>query len=278
APTVAALARCIAETRRTERGVEIPPPQPLPRDRDLPLSFAQQRLWFIDQMDPGNPAYNLALPVRLRGRLELDALAGSLSAVRRRHEVLRTTFTTRDGKPVQVIASVPAEGMALVDLRALPEAARERETRRLARDDAARPFDLGRGPLLRTAVLRLADDDHVFLLTMHHIVTDGWSMEVLIREVVTLYGAAVRDERSPLPELGIQYADFAGWQRQWLEKKVFAAQLETWKNRLRPPLAVVELPADRPRPALRTYRGTTRGISLSDPLSTALRGLARREG
>ncbi|MCP4656226.1 MAG: AMP-binding protein, partial [bacterium] len=170
APTVAALARCIAETRRTERGVEIPPPVPVPRDRDLPLSFAQQRLWFIDQMDPGNPAYNLALPVRLRGRLDPAALAGGLSAVHRRHEVLRTTFTTRDGKPVQVIGPESTEVMALVDLRALPEATREREARRLARDDAARPFDLARGPLLRTAVLRLADDDHVFLLTMHHIV------------------------------------------------------------------------------------------------------------
>ncbi|HVR96505.1 MAG TPA: amino acid adenylation domain-containing protein, partial [Thermoanaerobaculia bacterium] len=275
ARTLAELARVV---RESHGGVQAPPIAPAPRhagDSDLPLSFAQQRLWFLDQLEPGNPAYNIPLGVRLTGELSPGLLERVFAEVVRRHEALRTTFVSRGGWPVQVIAVPGVTGLEtlrkpelpVVDLSQLPERAFE-----LAREEAWRPFDLQRGPLLRLVLIRLAERDHILLVTMHHIVSDGWSLGVLLREVAAL--CSLRD----LPDLGLQYADFAVWQRQWLQGEVLEAQLAYWKRQLEGAPRVLELPLDRPRPAVQTTRGAARHVSLPPRLSEALHGLCRREG
>ena len=276
-PTVAGLAEGIEVAMRAKRGLPAPPMLPLPRDRELPLSFAQERLWFLDQLEPDSPAYNIPAAVRIRGSLNVTALEQSVNDIVRRHKALRTTFATVDGEPVQVIA--PAKPLSLVslDLRALPEDEREAEALRLATEEAQRPFDLAQGPLLRATLLRLGEEEHIALLTMHHIASDGWSMGVLIREVAALYQAFSTGEPSPLPELPIQYADFAVWQRQWLQGEVLEAQLAYWKQQLAD-IPVLELPTDRPRPAIQTSRGAHQSLELSQTLTEALKALSRQEG
>jgi glycosyltransferase involved in cell wall biosynthesis len=185
-----------------------------PRDGRLPLSYAQQCLWISDQLQPGTSVYNILNALRLRGRLDLPALEHAFSEVARRHEILRTTFAMADGAPVQVINAVQPISLAVLDLSTVAEAERETEVRRVATEEAQRPFDLSAGPLLRASVVRLTEQEHVLLCTMHHIISDGWSMGVLIRELTTLYAAYISGQESPLPELGIQYADFAHWQRE----------------------------------------------------------------
>ncbi|HEX8351419.1 MAG TPA: amino acid adenylation domain-containing protein, partial [Pyrinomonadaceae bacterium] len=250
------------------------------RGQGVPLSFAQQRLWFLDQLEPGASAYNVPLAVRLTGQLDAGALARSLSEIVSRHESLRTTFdVAADGQPVQVIADARVTEVPLEDLRGLPEAVREDEARRLARAEAERPFDLTRGPLLRARLLRLSDEEHVLLVTMHHIVSDGWSMGVLVREVAALYGAyAAGAVESPLAELPIQYADFAVWQREFLQGERLEAELAYWRGRLGGELPVLELPTDRPRPAMLTHRGARQTHTLPPALVAALRDLGREEG
>ncbi|HVR95722.1 MAG TPA: non-ribosomal peptide synthase/polyketide synthase, partial [Thermoanaerobaculia bacterium] len=265
-PTVAGLARAVQESGEGQA----PPIVPVLRDGDLPLSFAQQRLWFLDQLEPGNPAYNIPLAVRLTGELPVDRLRGVFAEVVRRHESLRTTFASRDGRAVQVI-SPPRVELPVLDLSQVPES----EALRLARDEARRPFDLQRGPLLRLALVRLSEKEHLLLLTMHHVVSDGWSMGVLLREIAALHSGRA------LPELAVQYADFAVWQRSWLEGEVLEAQLEYWRRQLghlNGAPQVLELPLDRPRPAVQTFRGAARDISLPLDLSAAVHGLCRREG
>jgi len=188
-PTVAGLAVGIEMARRAEEEARIPPILPVSRGQPIPLSFAQQRLWFIDQWEPGSPAYNVPAAVRLRGSLNVAALRRGLAEIVRRHEVLRTTFATVEGRPVQVIAPARPVFLPVVDLRELSEAGREAKARELAVEEARRPFDLARGPLLRTILLRLGEAEHVLLLTMHHIVTDDWSIGVFWRELAGLYGA-----------------------------------------------------------------------------------------
>lgn len=211
--------------------VAIPPPLlPVSRDGELPLSFAQQRLWFLDQLVPDSFFYNIPVAVRLTGPLDLSALSLSLNEVVRRHEPLRTFFATVDGRPVQVIspnAAVTLLEMSLVDRG---EQEREAEAVRLAQIEAQRPFDLARGPLLRTTLFRLGEQDHIVLLTMHHIVADIWSIGVLVREMAVLYGAFSRGNPSPLPGLPIQYADFAIWQRNWLQGEVLEEHVSYWKS------------------------------------------------
>ncbi|HVR95472.1 MAG TPA: amino acid adenylation domain-containing protein, partial [Thermoanaerobaculia bacterium] len=264
ASTLAELARAV---RESQDGVQAPPIVPLPREGDLPLSFAQQRLWLLDQLTPGSAAYNMPLAVRLTGEVDPARLEGIFAAIVRRHEALRTTFTSRAGTPVQVIAP-PRVELPVVDLSQVGEL----ETLRLARDEAQRPFDLERGPLLRLALLRLGERDHVLLLTMHHIVSDGWSMGVLVREIGALYAG------SPLPELAVQYADFAVWQRHWLQGETLEAQLAYWRRHLAGTPQVLELPLDRPRPVLQTFHGAARPVSLPPALSAAVHRLCRREG
>jgi amino acid adenylation domain-containing protein len=276
-PTVAGIAESLEPSRRDGQSPQLSPIQSIPRDGDLPLSFAQQRLWFIDQLDPGNSVYNFPVAVRLKGSLNLAALEESLNEIVRRHEALRTTFSMVDGHPSQAIASRLIIELPTVDLGELSEAEREKEVQRLVVEEARRPFDLARGPLLRARVLRLADDEQVGLLTMHHIVSDGWSAGILIREMAALYQAYCTDGPSPLPELPIQYADFAYWQREWLQGAVLQRQLDYWKKQLDgiPPL--LELPEDHPRPAVQTFRGGHQSLLLPKAVGTALKALSRDE-
>ncbi len=278
APTVARLAPRVEALRGTGEGAQAPPLVPVPRDRPLPLSFAQQRLWFVEQMEAGSALYNVPFPLRLRGPLEPGALRRSLAELVRRHEPLRTVVGEVDGEAVQVIR--PARGVPLpvLDLSGLPPAAREAEAARLVDEDALRPFDLARGPLLRAAFARLAPDDALLLLSLHHVVSDGWSRGVFTRELSALYGAAAAGRPSPLAPLPVQYADFAVWQRAWLAAGTLERQLAWWRERLAGAPPLLELPTDRPRSPVRGARGGTRRTELSAATSRALRELARREG
>ncbi|HEX8189187.1 MAG TPA: amino acid adenylation domain-containing protein [Pyrinomonadaceae bacterium] len=277
-PTVAGLAHQVELA--LAGGPAAPPPQPLTAEERagrLPLSFAQQRLWLLDRLGPGLPTYNLPAAVRLRGALDVGALEHALDEVVRRHESLRTTFAEEGGIPYQVISPPAATRLELSDLSSLPAGEREREARRLAGEEMARPFDLSRGPLLRARLLRLAADDHVALLTMHHIVSDGWSQGVLVSELSTLYSAYARGEQSPLEELPLQYADYAVWQRGYLTGEVLESQLAYWRERLSG-LPRLELPADRPRPALAGGRAARHSMVLSAELSAGLRAWSQSEG
>ncbi|HEY0783342.1 MAG TPA: amino acid adenylation domain-containing protein, partial [Thermoanaerobaculia bacterium] len=286
APTVAALAAAVDRERRSGARLERPPIVPVPRTAPLPLSFAQQRLWFLDQLEPGAAAYNMPVALRLRGDLDVAALRASLTEVVRRHESLRTTFERVDGRPVQRVWPAQEVSLPEVDLGGVTAAARELEMDRLPAAEAERPFRLATGPLLRATVLRLtgAGDgagEWGALFTLHHIVSDAWSVEVLVRELGTLYAAFSRDLASPRPagpELPVQYADFAIWQREWLAGEVLAAQVSYWRDELAGAPTVLALPTDRPRPAVRRLRGASEPARLSAELTGALRALGLREG
>jgi amino acid adenylation domain-containing protein len=277
-PTVAGLARAIEAGSGLGADLQAPPLERVERAEQLPLSFAQQRLWFLDQLEPGSSFYNIPAAVRLRGTLNIEALERTLSEVVRRHEGLRTHFIAIDGEPVQVIEAAAPLRLAVLDLSGMEEAAREAEMQRLVAAESLRPFDLMKGPLLRLSLLRLGAEEHVALVTMHHIVSDGWSIGVLVREVAALYGAYVLGQESPLEELAIQYADFAHWQRGWLQGEVLAAQLEYWRAELADAPTVIDLPIDKPRPPVQTYHGAHQPFQLSTELSAQLRELSRRHG
>jgi amino acid adenylation domain-containing protein len=278
APTVASLAAYVEGAMRNTHGVEAPALVPVARDTDPPLSFAQQRLWFLDQLNPGLSNYNMATALRLSGALDVAALRRSLAEVVRRHEALRTTLPSTEGRPVQRIAPEAELELPLEDLSRLPEAEREAEARRLAREEAATPFDLAAGPLFRARLLRLGDEEHVALFTMHHIISDGWSMAILVREVAALYEAGVTGRASPLAALPIQHADYSAWQRDWLRGEVLERHLDYWRAQLADAPAATELPADRPRPPVMSFRGAWEDVALPAELSGALAALSRREG
>jgi amino acid adenylation domain-containing protein len=277
-PTVAGLAESIEAARLAGPNLLAPPILPVPRNGDLALSFAQQRLWFFDQLEPGLAAYNIPAAVRLKGPLNLAALEQSLNEIVKRHESLRTTFGKVEGRPTQVIAPTLTIKLPVVDLRPLPASERETEVRRWVTAEARRPFDLSQGPLIRGTVLRLDDEEHVGLLTMHHIVSDGWSTGILVREVATLYVAFCAGGSSPLPALPIQYADFAHWQRQWLQGEVLQTQIAYWKKQLAGAPALIDLPTDHPRPAVQTFRGAHQSLVLPKHLSEGFKALGRQEG
>src|SRR5690606_8192056 len=268
-----------AELRRERdaSAAEEPPIVPVPRDQaELPLSFSQQRLWFLYRLEPESTAYNISGAVRLRGTLDTDALERSFSEVVRRHESLRTTFHEIDGRPVQRIHAPTPFALPVTDLSGLPSEEREAEARRRAAEEAGRPFDLEQGPLFRAALLRLAEDEHVLLLGMHHIVSDGWSFGVLTRELGTLYRAFTSGEPSPLEDFEVQYADFAAWQRGWLQGRTLQRQIDYWVRQL-DGLATLQLPTDRPRPPVQTYNGDAVALSLPTELARALGRLSRQE-
>ncbi|HSU81329.1 MAG TPA: amino acid adenylation domain-containing protein, partial [Thermoanaerobaculia bacterium] len=277
APTVTALAARIDSERRGEHA-QPSPILPVPRDRDLPLSFAQQRLWFLDRLAPDNPFYNMYGAVRLTGVLDLDALRGAFREIVRRQEALRTTFQPGEHGPVQVIAPAPSFEVPLVDLEGLAEDLRRRELARLSGDEARRPFNLARGPLVRAALLRIAAREHTLLVNLHHIISDGWSMGILFHELATLYGAFCQGAPSPLPELPIQYADFAVWQREWLSGERLAAELDYWRRQLAGIPESLEMPFDHPRPAAESFRGATETFALPAELARSLSALTRRRG
>ncbi len=247
------------------------------RDRTLPLSFAQQRLWFLDQLVPNNAFYNTPAAVRLTGSLNLAALEQTFNEIVRRHEALRTTFVMVEGQPVQAIAPTLTLSIPVIDLRNLPEAEQDNQVRRLTTEEAQRSFNLSKDPLLRVTLLRLDESEYVLLLILHHIVSDGWSMGVLIREIAVLYAAISSEKPFPLPPLPIQYADFAHWQREWLQGEVLETQLTYWRQQL-DGISVLNLPTNQPRPAVQTYRGATQLLQLPKSLSLALEALSQQEG
>ncbi len=276
-PTVADLAAQVELARQSPRAAA-PPIERAPRDRPLPLSLSQQRLWFVDQLQPGSPFYNMPIALRMRGALDVAALRLSLRHLALRHEVLRTRFPVLDGLPSQEIAPQPAIPVAVVDLAGLGERARRRETAHRAAQEAALPFDLARGPLWRATLLRLDGAEHTCLLTMHHVVADGWSIGVLVREVTHLYERARGGAPPRLPELPIQYADFAAWQRQWLQGEELRRQTAYWQRRLAGAPAALDLPLDRPRPPVQTHRGARHAAALPAELAAALAALSRGAG
>ncbi|HEU0054786.1 MAG TPA: condensation domain-containing protein, partial [Longimicrobium sp.] len=276
-PTVAALAGRVEEMRRAEVPV-LPPVVPVERAGAPPLSFAQERLWFIDRLDPGSATYNIPVGWRLGGALDEPALERALGEIVRRHEALRTTFAEVDGSPVQLVAPFAGFVLPVEELSELDEADREAAVRRRAGEEARRAFDLSAGPLFRAALLRLGEEDRVLLLTMHHIVSDGWSMGVLFRELTALYQAYREGRESPLPDLAVQYADYAVWQRERLEGAVLDRQLSYWRERLAGAPELLELPTDHPRPPVQTFRGAMVPFELSIELLERLRALAQGEG
>ncbi|HYG62947.1 MAG TPA: condensation domain-containing protein, partial [Thermoanaerobaculia bacterium] len=271
-PTVAGLAAEIAALL-LESPSEVPPLVPVPRSggEALPLSFAQERLWFLEQLFPGAGLYHMPLVARLAGPLDAAALAWSLAAVVERHEILRIVCPAVEGRPVQRV--VPARGIALprIDLAALPGPQREAAAREWVEEASVRPFELGEAPPWRALLLRLGPEDHVLALVLHHIAADGWSLEVLIRDLSALYAG------TPLQELAVQYTDFAVWQREWLQGEVLEGQLHYWRERLAGLPPALDLPFDRPRPAIPSGRGAVRGFTLPR-LAVPLRGLGRQSG
>ena len=277
-PTVEALAAYVETAKLDEQRLAVRRLEVIPRRGELPLSFAQERMWFLDQMEPGHPSYNIPGALRLTGKLNMSALEHSLSGILKRHEALRTRFLTLQGRPVQEMAAVDRISVPVVDLTELETAERERAVSKLATEEARRSFDLSRSPLLKVMLLRLGAEEHVGLLTMHHIVSDAWSMGVLIEEMAALYEAFVEGTAVKLPELAIQYADYANWQRSTLKGATLEAHLSYWKKQLGGRLPVMELPADRPRPDVMSHRGRSRSYVVSSKLSEEVNALSRREG
>jgi hypothetical protein len=278
-PTVAALAEAIENNMREGAGLPFVPMSPAPRAEDdrLPLSFAQQRLWFLDQLDPGTALYNVPVAVRLLGPLNRDALELSFAEMIRRHESLRTTFVAHDEQPLQVISRPGPADIEFTDLSHVDEAEREAEITRVTEAEAQRPFDLATGPLLRLHLLRISEVEHVLTVTMHHIVSDGWSMGVFIKEVATLYEAYSQGRPSPLPELPLQYADYAAWQREYLKGNVLEQQLSYWRGQLAG-APVLKLPVDTSLSLTQNSQGANVAITLDGKLLKQLKDLSRQEG
>lgn len=283
-PTIAGLAERIVCARRESAGVALAPIVPQPRTGLLPVSYAQQRLWFLERLAPDRALYNLPAALRLRGRLDVTALQASLDAIVARHEVLRTRIVAVDGVPMQQIDPPAPLPLPLIDLSDQTATQREEEVRRVVAAEAQAPFDLARGPLLRARLIRLADDDHVLVIVVHHIVADGWSVGIFVHELGRCYAAAIEGRQLALPNLAIQYADYAAWQRNWLADSANGAesplqrQLAYWRNRLADAPPLLDLPADRPRAPVQSVRGGRREAALPADLTGRLRALAHEEG
>jgi amino acid adenylation domain-containing protein len=273
-PVLADFARVLETAAHAEAAAIVP----VDRSSAIPLSFAQQRLWFIGQMEGAGAAYHLPVRLRLKGALDRESLVHALERIVARHEALRTTFPETDGVPAQRIAAVEESSFPFVehDLEGRPEA--PRELGRLVAEEAGAPFDLARGPLVRGRLIRLAADDHVLLITMHHIVSDGWSMGIFSRELSALYGAFARGDADPLPPLPVQYADYAAWQRRWVDGDLLRMQADYWTETLAGAPELLELPTDHPRPARQDFAGASLQIELDEGLTAALKTLGQRHG
>jgi amino acid adenylation domain-containing protein len=276
APTIAKLAQKIEDSLRVGAGMIAPPIKPAARNGSLELSFAQQRLWFIDQWEPGSHSYNIDSALQLTGRPQVAALRYALDEVVRRHESLRTTFPTVDGQPIQLIAPSVTFELAEVDLTGLSGHEREHVAQSLVRERAERPFDLARGPLMWMSLVKFDPDDHILMFAMHHIISDAWSLGVFVGELATLYGAFSGGEPSPMPDLPVQYVDFARWQRDWLVGAVLDSQLEYWMRQLEGAPPLLELPTDYPRSEMRGFRGASESLVLVP--SDSFRRLSQQEG
>ncbi|HEU4560300.1 MAG TPA: amino acid adenylation domain-containing protein, partial [Longimicrobium sp.] len=278
-PVLSGLAAEIDHLRGTGAAAGEDAIAPASREGDLPVTFAQERLWFVDALDPGSPAYAMPFTYLITGGLDDDALRRALTELVRRHEPLRTTLPAVDGVPVQRIAPPPASfDLPVADLRHLPEGERRPQAVRLAAEASRHRFDLARGPLFRASLVRVSDAEHLLLLNLHHAVGDGWSVGVLKEELSALYGAFSRGEASPLPEPALQYADYAVWQRERLSGAALERQAEFWRGVLDGAPALLELPTDRPRPPVESHRGAVEGLFVSPELTAAVNALARREG
>jgi amino acid adenylation domain-containing protein len=278
APTLGALAERIDALSRAGGAEAAPPIVPVPRDVWLPLSFGQQRLWFIDRLEPGTPTYNMVYMLRIRGALRVPALRGAFTALVRRHEVLRTRFPSVAGQPAQVVDPAAPFPIPVIDLTGLPPAAREAEAHRLAAAEALRPFDLARGPLLRAPVARLGPAEHGLFFVMHHVASDGWSLRIMVEELSALYAEHAGGPPARLPELPVQYADYAVWQRAWLAGEAMERQLAYWRGQMAGAPPLLEVPTDRPRAAGQSERSASVAFTLTPAESQALRLLSRREG
>ncbi|MET0645777.1 MAG: amino acid adenylation domain-containing protein [Pyrinomonadaceae bacterium] len=278
APTLGSLSERVSALMRSGDSHAALPLLPRARAEQSGLSFAQQRLWLIDQLTPGSNAYNLPAAMRLDTELNPEALAQAFAEVVRRHEALRTVFAVAGGQPVQKVRPAGALKTRLVDLSRLPESLREAEAERLRADDALRPFDLAAGPLLRVTLVRLSPRSYLLLACMHHIVSDGWSMGVLMQEVETLYGSFSGGLPTPLEELPVQYADYADWQREWLQGETLRREVEYWRAQLDGAPTLLELETDHPRPTLRTPRGAQHAVAFPEGLARAVREFSRGEG
>nr|QEO74840.1 condensation domain-containing protein [uncultured bacterium] len=279
--TLSPQRRALLEKLLKEKGKSAQPPASIPRGETIgpqPLSHAQERMWFLDQLEPGSPFYNMFQAVSLKGRLDVGALEQALSEIVRRHEALRTTFANDEGQPVQITSAASSLRLEAIDLASVPEAERADAAQDHIRKEAAKPFDLVRGPLLRATLLRLADDDHVLLLPVHHIVADGWSLGVLIRELADLYEAFAASRPSPLADLAIQYADYARWQRGPERQARLDAQLDYWEQHLAGAPPLVEVPTDRPRHAAHGFGGARQRFWLGRELSDEVAAFARGAG
>jgi amino acid adenylation domain-containing protein len=276
-PTVAKLAREIERLRAGASAADLPPLRPVPRGRALPMSFAQQRLWFLSRLEPDSPEYNVILPVRATGGLDLALLEQSFAALVRRHEALRTVYATVDGEPVQTVVEGGAASFEALDLVGEPDDTREAALRRAAAAFAERPFDLVKGPPCRALAIDLGGGEHVLVIAIHHIATDGWSMNIVVAELAELYVAARAGRPPALPPLPLQYADFAVWQREFMRGPAREAQLAYWRSRLESP-PTLDLREGRPRPSAPSYRGARHEVQLDRELADALRTLGRSEG
>jgi hypothetical protein len=277
-PTVAGLAAALVSAQHATQGFEVPPIVPTARTARLPLSFAQQRLWFLDQLEPDNVLYNIPIALRLSGTLNVDALEQSLNEVVRRHEILRTTFCAIDDEPMQVIAPCLQLVLPLVDLTDLPDEERTAAATRLIDAEGQQPFDLRAGPLLRARLIRLEPAEHILQLNQHHMVSDGWSMGILLQELTSGYVAYASGNTPTLPPLAIQYGDYAVWQRQWLRGQVLEKQLAYWRAQLADAPPVLQLPTDRPRPERGSRSGASEPLEIGKNVTEALHELSRREG
>ncbi|MFL9458751.1 condensation domain-containing protein [Tolypothrix bouteillei VB521301_2] len=254
------------------------PPLTVSREQPLPLSFAQQRLWFLNQLEGENCVYNVPFFWKLNGCLNITALEQAIQEIVQRHEILRTTFSILNGTPIQVIHPHPHLTIQILDWRQLTQTDRSSKAQQLATEELQKPFDLSHPPLLRVKLLQLSDRSYLLLIVIHHIVCDGWSMGIFHRELFALYTAFCIGELSPLPKLSLQYADFAHWQRQWLQGEVLQTQLNYWQKQLAAVPPLLELPTDRPRPSVQTFRGRSEFLELHRDLTQKLKRLSQESG
>ncbi len=276
-PTIAGFADLLCSLQREQDSSDTPPLVPVERGNTAPLSFAQQRLWFISQMEPDNPVYNIPMAMGLEGKLDLDALQKSVNRIITRHETLRSRFRHEGGKPVQIIDAIDVIDMPVIDMSHIAPADRDLESQRFINEAAFQPFDLTRDYPLRVQLMRFSTDHHILLITMHHIASDGWSLGILFNELTVLYEAYARGGSTTLSPLPIQYADFAIWQRQWLSGNELERQLGYWRSQLSGELPVLELPLDHPRPAVQSFNGEWESYILPKKLSDSIKQLSRRE-
>jgi amino acid adenylation domain-containing protein len=277
APTIAELARQVDKTVINNRS-NIPPLAKASREGELPLSFAQSRIWFLDRMEGSSVEYNMPEALRLKGNLDIESLERTIYEIVRRHESLRTHFEEIDGRPVQVIKDEVNIKIPIIDLTGMKEKEREHEVKQIIRDEANKAFDLGKGSVLRVRIIKLTDNEHILLRTFHHIVSDGWSMGVFLREFATLYETFTKGGKPSLPELIIQYADFAIWQRSWLDDSTIDSGLEYWRNQLKGAPPLLELPITNPRPAIQTFDAGHYASKLEPQLIYQLRKLSGKNG